>query len=94
LLAREYGAQRSGQAKQMSLSKFVPAPKAAQDSARFVQTYLLDKSARKFFLQDRMKNVVALAKQGNWSESSKEFREQTGADIKMSVFAAQIAAIV
>ena len=41
-----------------------------------------------------MKNVVALAKQGNWSEASKEFREQTGADIKMSVFAAQIAAIV
>ena len=94
MLAREYGAQRSLQAKQMSLAKFVPAPKAAQDSARFVQTYLLDKSAREFFLQERMKNVVALAKQGNWSESSKEFREQTGADIKMSVFAAQIAAIV
>lgn len=78
----------------MSLSKFVPAPKAAQDSARFVQTYLLDKSAREFFHQERMKNVVALAKQGDWSEASKEFREQTGADIKMSVFAAQIAAIV
>lgn len=78
----------------MSLSKFVPAPKAAQDSARFVQTYLLDKSAREFFLQERMKNVVALAKKGDWSEASKEFREQTGADIKMSVFAAQIAAIV
>ncbi|MDK4233757.1 MULTISPECIES: hypothetical protein [Corynebacterium] len=41
-----------------------------------------------------MKNVVALAKQGNWSEASEEFREQTGADIKMSVFAAQIASIV
>lgn len=94
MLVREHGAQRSGQAKQMSLAKFVPAPKAAQDSARFVQTYLLDKSAREFFLQERMKDVVALAKQGNWSEASKEFREQTGADIKMSVFAAQIAAIV
>lgn len=94
MLVREHGAQRSGQAKQMSLAKFVPAPKAAQDSARFVQTYLLDKSAREFFLQERMKNVVALAKQGNWSEASKEFREQTGADTKMSVFAAQIAAIV
>ncbi|WKS71345.1 hypothetical protein NLL38_12045, partial [Corynebacterium accolens] len=44
--------------------------------------------------QERMKNVVALAKQGNWSEASEEFREQTGADIKMSVFAAQIASIV
>ncbi|MDK4246401.1 hypothetical protein QPX26_11570, partial [Corynebacterium accolens] len=44
--------------------------------------------------QERMKNVVALAKQGNWSEASEEFREQTGVDIKMSVFAAQIASIV
>lgn len=78
----------------MSFANFFPAPKAAQDSARFIETYLLDKSAREFFLQDRMKKVVELAKEGNWPEASKEFRNQTGADIKMSVFAAHVAAIV
>lgn len=78
----------------MGFFKLVPAPQAAKDSARFVQTYLLEKSAREFFLQDRMKAVVALAQRGEWAGAAKEFRNQTGADVKMSVFAAQIAAVV
>lgn len=78
----------------MKLSNLLPAPKGARDAARFVETYLIDMSAREFFAQPSMAKVVEQAKSGDWSSASKEFRAQTGSDIQMSVFAAEVAAKV
>lgn len=78
----------------MNISHLLPAPKGARDAARFVERYLSDISAREFFAQPSMVKVVERAKNGDWSSAAKEFRAETGCDVQMSVFAAEVAARV
>lgn len=76
----------------MGISRFVKPPKSARDGARFVELFLQDTSARELFDTAELAEVVRLAKAGDWGAASREFRNHTGCDVQMSVFAAVVAA--
>lgn len=76
----------------MNLSQFVNTPRRARDAARFVEMFLLDKSARELFDAPEFAEVVRLAKGGDWRNASIAFRDHTGCDVEISVVAAEIAA--
>ena len=78
----------------MGIKKLVPVPQAAKDAAKFIELFLLDRSAREFFDQEDLRPVVQLAKEGDWVSAARLFGEVTGADPQMRVFAAQVAAKV
>lgn len=75
----------------MGIARFIKPPKAARDGARFVELFLLDKSARELFEAPEFAEVVRLAKAGDWGAASREFRSRTGCDVQMSVLASTVA---
>ncbi|WP_018023692.1 hypothetical protein [Corynebacterium ulceribovis] len=75
----------------MRLGKIFRSPQSPRDAANFVEKHLLDTSARDYFAAEKFRDVVALAKSGDWPGAAKKYRDATGEDLKTSVIAAEIA---
>lgn len=75
----------------MKLYRIFRTPVAARDAADFVLEHLRERGAVDYFSEERFKPVIELARHGAWSEAAKEYRSITGAGIKDSVIAAEIA---
>lgn len=76
----------------MTFSRFIKTPRGARNTARFVELFLMDTSARELFAAPELSDVVRLAKSGSWAEAASEFRKHFDCDVQMSVFAAAVAA--
>ncbi len=76
---------------EMKLYRIFRTPSAARDAADFVLGHLRERGAVDYFSEERFNPVIELARHGAWSEAAKEYRNITGAGIKDSVIAAEIA---
>ncbi|MFD4785052.1 hypothetical protein ACFWNH_28930 [Rhodococcus qingshengii] len=75
----------------MKISRLVRSPQDARDAAQFVVDHFVDESAASYFARPEFTEFMKHVATATWADAAKEYREITGADIKTSVIAAEVA---